>query len=97
MFLLIGALTIPVFLVYAWISSNYLVSGVMAVFAILFAFIASAIAGYMAGLVGSSNNPTSGVTVSVLLITCLILLGFGMSGNAGAFGVAALLPSPDEE
>ena len=89
-FLTIGALTIPVFLVYVWISDNYVVSGVMAVFAILFAFVASAIAGYMAGLVGSSNNPTSGVTVSVLLLTCLILLGFGFSG-AGAFGVAILI------
>jgi putative OPT family oligopeptide transporter len=63
----------------------------MAVFAILFAFIASAIAGYMAGLVGSSNNPTSGVTVSVLLLTSLILLGFGMSGNVGAYGIALLI------
>jgi putative OPT family oligopeptide transporter len=63
----------------------------MAVFAILFAFIASAIGGYMAGLVGSSNNPTSGVTVSVLLITSLILLGFGFSGNVGAYGVALLI------
>ncbi|MEA2096608.1 MAG: oligopeptide transporter, OPT family, partial [Candidatus Cloacimonadota bacterium] len=90
-FLAIGALTIPVFLLYAWISENWVVSGVMAVFAILFAFIASAIAGYMAGLVGSSNNPTSGVTVSVLLITSLILLGFGMSGSVGAYGVALLI------
>jgi putative OPT family oligopeptide transporter len=62
----------------------------MAVFAILFAFIASAIAGYMAGLLGSSNNPISGVTVIVLLVTCLILLGFGLSGT-GAFGVAILI------
>ncbi|MBU0496386.1 MAG: oligopeptide transporter, OPT family [Candidatus Thermoplasmatota archaeon] len=90
-FLLIGFFTIPVFLLYAWISDNYLVSGVMAVFAILFAFIASAIGGYMAGLVGSSNNPTSGVTVSVLLITSLILLGFGLSGSVGAYGVALLI------
>jgi len=90
-FLAIGALTIPVFLLYVWISNNWVVSGVMAVFAILFAFIASAIAGYMAGLVGSSNNPTSGVTVSVLLLTCLILLGFGMSGSVGAYGVALLI------
>ncbi|MBN2602666.1 MAG: oligopeptide transporter, OPT family [Candidatus Thermoplasmatota archaeon] len=90
-FIAIGALTIPVFLVYAWISENYLVSGIMAVFAILFAFVASAIAGYMAGLVGSSNNPTSGVTVSVLLLTSLILLGFGLSGDVGAFGVAVLI------
>ncbi|MBN2603239.1 MAG: oligopeptide transporter, OPT family [Candidatus Thermoplasmatota archaeon] len=90
-FLTIGALIIPVFLVYAWISENYLVSGIMAIFAILFAFVASAIAGYMAGLLGSSNNPISGVTVSVLLITSLILLGFGLSGDLGAYGVAILI------
>jgi putative OPT family oligopeptide transporter len=90
-FLTIGALTIPVFLVYVWISENYFISGIMAVFAILFAFIASAIAGYMAGLVGSSNNPTSGVTVSVLLLTSLILLGFGMTGSVSAYGIALLI------
>ncbi|MFO7676912.1 MAG: oligopeptide transporter, OPT family [Thermoplasmatota archaeon] len=90
-FLSIGALVIPIFLVYGWISSEWAISGVMAIFAILFAFIASAIAGYMAGLVGSSNNPTSGVTVSILLITSLILLGFGLSGDIGAFGVALLI------
>jgi putative OPT family oligopeptide transporter len=89
-FLLIGLLTIPIFIVYGMISSMWAVSAFMSVFAILFAFVASAIAGYMAGLLGSSNNPISGVTVSVLLITCLILLGFGVSG-AGAFGVAILI------
>ena len=90
-FLMIGALTIPVFLIFAWVSSLWAVSAVMAVFAILFAFIASAIAGYMAGLLGSSNNPISGVTVSVLLITSLILLGFGLSNNIQAEGVAILI------
>jgi len=90
-FLAIGALTIPIFLVYGYISSEWAISGIMAVFAILFAFVASAIAGYMAGLLGSSNNPISGVTVSVLLITSLILLGFGLSGNIGAYGVAILI------
>jgi putative OPT family oligopeptide transporter len=44
----------------------------------------------MAGLLGSSNNPISGVTVSVLLITTLILLGFGLTGS-GAYGVAILI------
>jgi len=90
-FLAIGALSIPIFLVYGYISSEWAISGIMAVFAILFAFVASAIAGYMAGLLGSSNNPISGVTVSVLLITSLILLGFGLSGNIGAYGVAILI------
>ena len=90
-FLMIGALTIPVFILYVYISDMWAVSAIMAVFAILFAFVASAIAGYMAGLLGSSNNPISGVTVSVLLITSLILLGFGLSGNVGAYGVAILI------
>ena len=90
-FLAIGALAIPIFLIYGYISSEWAISGIMAIFAILFAFVASAIAGYMAGLLGSSNNPISGVTVSVLLITSLILLGFGLSGNVGAYGVAILI------
>jgi putative OPT family oligopeptide transporter len=90
-FIMIGIITIPVFLLYVWISNNFVISGIMAIFAILFAFIASAIGGYMSGLVGSSNNPTSGVTVSVLLITSLILLGFGLSGNINAYGVALLI------
>jgi len=90
-FLMIGALTIPVFLLYVFISGMWGVSLIMSIFAILFAFVASAIAGYMAGLLGSSNNPISGVTVSVLLITSLILLGFGLSGNLGAYGVAILI------
>jgi len=90
-FLMIGVLTIPVFILYVYMSDMWAVSAIMAVFAILFAFVASAIAGYMAGLLGSSNNPISGVTVSVLLITSLILLGFGLSGNVGAYGIAILI------
>lgn len=89
-FLAIAILTIPIAIVYGIISDLWAVSVFMAVFAILFAFIASAIAGYMAALLGSSNNPISGVTVSVLLITTLILLAFGVEG-AGAFGVAILI------
>jgi putative OPT family oligopeptide transporter len=55
----------------------------MAVVTILFAFIASALAGYLTGLVGSSNCPISGVTVAVLLIVSLIMLGFGVIGTGG--------------
>ena len=92
-FLLIGALTIPIFIVYTWISQMYALSGIMAIYAVLFAFVASAIAGYMAGLLGSSNNPISGVTVAVLLVTSLILLvsGVGAEGMAIAILIAAVI------
>jgi len=76
-------MTIPVFLLYTWLSSMIMVSAIMAVITILFAFIASALAGYLTGLVGSSNMPISGVTVAVLLIVSIIMLGFGITGPEG--------------
>jgi putative OPT family oligopeptide transporter len=59
------------------------VSILMAVLTIGLAFIASALAGYLTGLVGSSNCPISGVTVVVLLLVSLILLGLGTTGLSG--------------
>jgi len=70
-------MTIPVFLLYMWLSSMFGISLIMAAITIFFAFIASALAGYLTGLVGSSNCPISGVTVVVLLIVSLIMLGLG--------------------
>ena len=52
-------------------------------------FLFSAVASYMAGLVGSSNNPVSGITISTILISALLLLGMGMKSPAGP--VAAIL------
>ncbi len=82
-FVAIGFLVIPTFILYAWISDMYAVSAFMAVLLVITAFLASAIAGYMAGLLGSSNNPISGVTVAVLLFVSLIMLAFGATGIAG--------------
>jgi len=76
-------LIIPIFLLYLWLSSLFAISLIMAVVTIVFAFIASALAGYLTGLVGSSNCPISGVTVAVLLIVSLIMLGFGITGTGG--------------
>lgn len=57
-------------------------------------FLLSAVAGYMAGVVGSSNNPVSGVTILALAATAGLLSLFGISGSAGILGalfVAALI------
>jgi len=70
-------MTIPVFLLYMWLSNMFGISLFMAAITIFFVFIASALAGYLTGLVGSSNCPISGVTVVVLLIVSLIMLSLG--------------------
>jgi len=76
-------LVIPIFLLYNWLSSMFEISIIMAIITVFFAFLASALAGYLTGLVGSSNCPISGVTVAVLLIVSLIMLSFGLTGPAG--------------
>lgn len=82
-FIFIILMIIPVFMLYMWLSNMFMVSLVMSVITILFAFIASALAGYLTGLVGSSNMPISGVAVAVLLIVSLMMLGFGVTGAGG--------------
>ena len=44
------------------------------IFALLAGFLFASVAGYMAGLVGSSNNPISGVTIATILSISLLLL-----------------------
>ncbi len=82
-FIAIGAMVIPIFVLYQLLSGLIGVSLLMAVLTIFLAFIASALAGYLTGLVGSSNCPISGVTVTILLIVSLLMLGLGATGVQG--------------
>src|SRR2546425_5422108 len=54
------------------------------------AFLFSAVAAYMAGLVGSSSNPVSGVTIATIGLTALVLVPV-MGGTHPAGPAAALL------
>ncbi|HET6913745.1 MAG TPA: oligopeptide transporter, OPT family [Rhodanobacteraceae bacterium] len=44
------------------------------VFVVLLSFLVSAVCGYMAGLIGSSNSPLSGVGILVVVIAALLLV-----------------------
>jgi putative OPT family oligopeptide transporter len=68
------ALCIPaVFLISYHISDDFWLSAALAVALVAIGFFATAIAGYLTGIVGASNNPVSGVTIIVLLAIALIL------------------------
>lgn len=63
---------------------------VMAFAGLLFA----AVAGYLVGIIGSSSNPISGLTLTTLLIAAVIMALMGVTGNegiAGVLGVAAVV------
>jgi putative OPT family oligopeptide transporter len=57
----------------------------MSIVMIVAGFLFSAVAGYMAGIVGSSNNPVSGITIATILFTALLLrLLIGPDASLGA-------------
>ena len=65
------------------------------IFVVIMGFLVSAVCGYMAGLIGSSNSPLSGVGILVVIIAALLLLMAGvkseLSGDAGKGLVAFAL------
>ncbi len=91
----IGILMIPIFIIYLREIRAVEFSLVLTLIMVVAGFLFSAVAGYMAGLVGSSNNPISGVTIATILATSLILvalMGTGSEvGPAGAILVGAVV------
>jgi putative OPT family oligopeptide transporter len=87
--ILIGASVIPLFFIFWRFTDSAWISAVMAVVMVIAGFLFSAVASYMAGLVGSSNNPVSGITISTILVSALLLLGLGLETPAGP--IAAVL------
>ena len=91
----IAVSVVPLFLIFEYFTGNLLVSALMAVIMLVAGFLFSAVAGYMAGLVGSSNNPISGVTIATLLFSALLLLVLlgadDPTGPASAIFIAAVV------
>ncbi|MCH2153433.1 MAG: oligopeptide transporter, OPT family [Phycisphaerales bacterium] len=81
--------TVPLFVIFGMVTGLWWIAAFMAVIMLVAGFLFSAVAGYMAGLVGSSNNPISGVTIATLLASSFLLLGVGMVAPGGP--VAAIL------
>ncbi len=70
------------------------VAFVAATVMILLAFFFAAVSGYLCGVIGSSNNPVSGLTLTAIVVTALIMVLLGVHGKAGVaavLGVAAIV------
>ena len=83
------ALLVPVFLLYLDIIGSIGLAALLAVVMMIFGFLFSAVAAYMAGVVGSSNNPISGVTIATILFTSLFL--FAILGTGSGVGAASAI------
>src|SRR6187402_3943073 len=82
--------TIPLAILYYSIVGSVSVGAAMSVIMVVAGFLFCSVSAYMAGLVGSSNNPVSGITIATILFAALVLLGF--LGKDSAIGpVAAVM------
>ena len=85
----IVAFTLPLAALYYAIVGNLGVAASMTVIMILAGFVFCSVSAYMAGLVGSSNSPVSGITICTILFAALILTL--MLGRDAASGPVATI------
>ena len=80
--------------VYFYITNNIVIAAFTTIIMIIMAFFFTAVASYIVGLVGNSNSPVSGMTITAVLFTGGLLYIFGFSGTEGmvaTLGVAAIV------
>jgi putative OPT family oligopeptide transporter len=82
------------FLIYQHFAQDITAALVASVVMVLAGFLFAAVSGYLVGIIGSSNNPISGLTLSTLLVAALLMVALGtkgMTGVAAVLGVAAVV------
>jgi putative OPT family oligopeptide transporter len=78
------------------LSSSQVLTGALVAAAVMIVvgFFFAAVSGNLVGLIGSSNNPVSGLTLCTLVIAALLMVALGVSGTGGVaavLGVAAVV------
>lgn len=73
-----------------WLLPAIPVNIVGALIVVIFGFFFATVSSRLVGLVGSSNNPVSGMTIATLLIATLILKSTGMAGREGMTGAITI-------
>lgn len=90
----IAILAVPQYLLYQYFSGSVWGALLLTIVLLIVGFLFSAVAGYLVGLIGSSNNPISGLTLSTLLISAILMVAIGVVGPKGiaaVLGVAGVI------
>jgi putative OPT family oligopeptide transporter len=82
--------TLPLAVLYQAIVNSVVVSIPMTLVMIIAGFLFSSVSAYLAGLVGSSNNPVSGITIATILFASLMLIVL-LGSNSQLGPVAAIM------
>ena len=86
--LLLGVILVIVIAI--WLIPTFPVSPVGALIVVIFGFFFASVSSRMVGLIGSSNNPVSGMAIATLIIATLVLKATGTVGTTGMVGAIAI-------
>lgn len=92
--LIFAAAACGTFILYRAVTGSFSIALAAGLAMLIAAFFFVAVASYICGLVGSSNNPVSGMTICALMFSAGVLLLLGMTGAGGilgALGVAGVV------
>ncbi len=87
-------LIFPIWGLYYFFSESFGGSLVAALVMVIAGILFAAVAGYLVGVIGSSNNPISGLTLTTLILAALLMVAIGLTGDQGVLavlGVAAVV------
>ena len=73
-----------------WIIPTFPVNPVGSLIIVIFGFFFASVSSRMVGLIGSSNNPVSGMAIATLIIATLLLKATGTDGTTGMVGAIAI-------
>lgn len=73
-----------------WIIPTFPVSPLGSLIIVIFGFFFASVSSRMVGLIGSSNNPVSGMAIATLIIATLLLKATGTGGTTGMVGAIAI-------
>lgn len=73
-----------------WLVPAFPVSPIGALVVVVFGFFFATVSSRMVGLIGSSNNPVSGMAIATLIIATLLLKATGTDGTTGMVGAIAI-------
>jgi putative OPT family oligopeptide transporter len=86
----IAIMTLPMLALYHYFSKSIPGALLLTVVMLVLGFLFAAVAGYLVGLIGSSNNPISGLTLSTLLISAVLMVALGVTSVEGVAAVLAI-------
>ena len=89
-FVAIGVMSLPMLWLYYHFSQSLAGALLLTAVMLVLGFLFSAVAGYLVGLIGSSNNPISGLTLSTLLISAVLMVAIGVTDVHGVAAVLAI-------